>query len=408
MDNAIEIKNLSKKYLRGSSASYYTLRETLAALTSSTVKRKAKSTTAKKSGFWALDNISLSVKRGEVLGIVGPNGAGKSTLLKILSKITYPTKGEAVLAGRVGSLLEVGTGFHQELTGRENIFLNGAVLGMTRDEVKRKFNQIVEFSGVEGFLDTPVKRYSSGMQIRLAFAVAAHLDPEILLVDEVLSVGDAEFQKRSLGKMEEISQENKRTILFVSHNLSAVRRLCTRVIFLRNGKIVADGEPQMVIDEYLDLVSKSSEDLEKRKDRKGTGIVKLVGYEFHNQNKKRVNGFVAGEDCYIRLRLKKTKRIKSVDILLQIVDGEGTKVCVLGNKLAGDTLDIKSETFECKIPKLPLTRGDYYVNASINADKEISDSLMNAFNIKVVSENYFESSLLYMDYGKTFVNHSWD
>src|SRR6201998_136403 len=199
--------------------------------------------------FWALKDVSFEVKRGEVLGIIGRNGAGKSTLLKILSRITEPTEGRVTLRGRVASLLEVGTGFHPELTGRENIFLNGAILGMTRAEIRRKFDEIVAFAGVEKFLDTAVKRYSSGMYMRLAFAVAAHLEPEILVVDEVLAVGDAEFQKKCLGKMKEVSKGG-RTILFVSHNMVAMRSLCDRVIWLATGRLVNEGEPGNVIGRY--------------------------------------------------------------------------------------------------------------------------------------------------------------
>ena len=200
--------------------------------------------------FWALRDVSFDVQQGEVLGIIGRNGAGKSTLLKILSRITEPTAGRVTLRGRVASLLEVGTGFHPELTGRENIFLNGAILGMSRAEIRRKFDEIVAFAEVEQFLDTPVKRYSSGMYVRLAFAVAAHLEPEILVVDEVLAVGDAEFQKKCLGKMGEVAKGG-RTVLFVSHNMAAIRRLCSRVILLKNGRITQSGNVNQCIDTYL-------------------------------------------------------------------------------------------------------------------------------------------------------------
>jgi lipopolysaccharide transport system ATP-binding protein len=203
--------------------------------------------------FWALDNVSFEVKQGEVLGIIGRNGAGKSTLLKILSQVTTPTSGEIKVRGRIASLLEVGTGFHPELTGRENIFLNGAILGMTKAEIKRKFEEIVDFSGVEEFIDTPVKRYSSGMYVRLAFAVAAHLEPEILIVDEVLAVGDAEFQKKCLGKMQDVSQKQGRTILFVSHNLLAVRQLCGRAVLMQNGRLVRDGLTDDVTNHYTEI-----------------------------------------------------------------------------------------------------------------------------------------------------------
>lgn len=250
MKKVIEVKNLSKKYTLNPSgrAEYLALRDVAANLISNPLKFL--SNESKKNAFWALKNINFYVREGEVLGIVGPNGAGKSTLLKILTRITPPTIGSATLRGRVASLLEVGTGFHPELTGRENVFLNGAILGMKRSEVKKKFDEIVVFAGVEKFIDTPVKYFSSGMQVRLAFSVAAHLDSDILLVDEVLSVGDAEFQKKSLGKMESVRKQG-RTVLFVSHNLSAIASLCQRALLLKSGRIVSSGSPELVISEYL-------------------------------------------------------------------------------------------------------------------------------------------------------------
>lgn len=249
--NAISAQKLSKQYTLGShgSGSYVALRDIISAPFS------GKSSQSK---FWAMKNVSFEVEQGEVFGIIGANGAGKSTLLKILSKITPPTRGTAKLQGQVGSLLEVGTGFHPELTGRENIFLNGALLGMSRSEIRRNFDDIVIFSGVEEFLDTPVKRYSSGMQVRLAFAVAAHLEPEILLVDEVLAVGDAQFQKKSFGKMEQVTQNDGRTILFVSHNMNAVQKLCKRSMLLDKGELVMIDNTEKVIHEYLNKHAQQS------------------------------------------------------------------------------------------------------------------------------------------------------
>jgi len=259
-DIAIKVENVSKKYRLGPAQERHdTLRDALMAAVQAPLDRLRPD--GRGSGgddeIWALKDISFEVQRGEVLGIIGPNGAGKSTLLKILSRITHPTEGWAVINGRVGSLLEVGTGFHHELTGRENIYLNGAILGMTRAEIDRKFDEIVEFSGVEKFIDTPVKRYSSGMHVRLAFSVAAHLDPEILLIDEVLSVGDAAFQKKCLGKMGDVASEG-RTVLFVSHNMVAVQNLCERVIWLSDGTIAGEGRPSRVVSEYLEASFSSS------------------------------------------------------------------------------------------------------------------------------------------------------
>jgi lipopolysaccharide transport system ATP-binding protein len=244
----IEVEGLSKRYRLGQlQAGYDTLRDTIAHGANRLLNREHRPPAEE---IWALDDVSFSVEQGEVLGVIGPNGAGKSTLLKILTRITTPTRGSAVIRGRVGSLLEVGTGFHGELTGRENIYLNGSILGMRRREITRKLPEIIEFSGVERFIDTPVKRYSSGMYVRLAFSVAAHLEPEILLVDEVLAVGDAEFQRRCLGRMEELSSHG-RTVLFVSHQMQVLARLCDRAILLREGRVVQDGSSEQVVAHYL-------------------------------------------------------------------------------------------------------------------------------------------------------------
>jgi lipopolysaccharide transport system ATP-binding protein len=261
-DIAIRVEGLSKQYrIGGPQARYKTLRESLVSAAQAPIRRAGKllrgeAATDHQETIWALKDVSFEVKHGEVLGIIGRNGAGKSTLLKILSRITAPTEGTVDLYGRVGSLLEVGTGFHPELTGRENIYLNGAILGMKRNEIERKFDEIVAFAELEKFLDTPVKHYSSGMYVRLAFAVAAHLDPEILLVDEVLAVGDAAFQKKCLGKMGEVAGEG-RTVLFVSHNMAAVQRLCEQTVLIRDGSLAFSGPSEAVVRAYLTQSTKS-------------------------------------------------------------------------------------------------------------------------------------------------------
>ena len=250
---AIKVESLSKQYVIGHNRrGYETFREAVTRNIVTPFRRLAgKFAESGAEKLWALKDVSFEVAKGEVVGIIGPNGAGKSTLLKILSRITEPTEGQIEMRGRVASLLEVGTGFHQELTGSENIYLNGAILGMTRAEINRKFDNIVEFAGVRKFIDTPVKHYSSGMYVRLAFAVAAHLEPDILIVDEVLAVGDAEFQKKSLGKMAEVAQGG-RTVLFVSHNMAAVNRLCGRCLLLNSGKLAAQGDTQSVTAQYIE------------------------------------------------------------------------------------------------------------------------------------------------------------
>ena len=284
----IRVENLSKQYRIGQyEAAYKTLRESIMNVFS---RRDGNRET-----IWALKDVSFQVNRGEVVGIIGRNGAGKSTLLKILCRVTEPTEGHAYINGRVGSLLEVGTGFHPELTGSENIFLNGAILGMRKAEIERKFDEIVAFAEIEKFIDTPVKRYSSGMYVRLAFAVAAHLEPEILLVDEVLAVGDVAFQKKCLGKMENISKQG-RTVLFVSHNMAAINALCDRVIFLDEGKIMEIGRTADVIAEYLSSIQKFSEQsLRERMDRSGTGKARITNISLVSTDGETLEQLLSGQ-----------------------------------------------------------------------------------------------------------------
>ena len=252
--------------------------------------------------FWALRDVNLEIKQGEVVGIIGRNGAGKSTLLKLLSRITEPTAGRIHLKGRVASLLEVGTGFHPELTGRENIFLNGAILGMTRLEIKRKFDEIVAFAEIEKFLDTPVKRYCCGMYVRLAFAVAAHLEPEILIVDEVLAVGDAEFQKKCIGKMEDVSARQGRTVLFVSHQMPVIQNLCPRCLLLREGRLLQEGKTADVVNAYLSITTQlTGEPLSARKDRQGVGDSRIQGIEYYDVDGNSVSEAVSGKALVIRV-----------------------------------------------------------------------------------------------------------
>jgi len=288
----ISIKNLGKKYnIAHQRGRYIALRDILANILRSPfkfAKHKAKQIVGleTKEEFWALRNINLEVNKGDIVGIIGANGAGKSTLLKILTGITPPTEGEIIMRGKVASLLEVGTGFHPELTGRENIFLNGAILGMAKKEIARKFDEIVAFSGIEKFLDTPVKYYSSGMYVRLAFSVAAHMEPDILLVDEVLAVGDAEFQKKCLGKMEEVTKKEGRTILFVSHNMGAIQRLCPKTILLEKGKVKMFGKTEEVVNFYLDDVRSRSTEANFESEHYGDDIAVLhsarIVDELHN------------------------------------------------------------------------------------------------------------------------------
>jgi lipopolysaccharide transport system ATP-binding protein len=334
-DTVISVENLSKRYLIGHLAAKRERHPTLRDALVRGVRNYTRNATQALSGqrivpgdeveeFWALKDVSFEVKRGEVIGIIGRNGAGKSTLLKILSRITEPTEGRVVLQGRVASLLEVGTGFHQELTGRENIFLNGAILGMTRREIRRKFDAIVDFAEVEKFLDTPVKRYSSGMYVRLAFAVAAHLEPEILIVDEVLAVGDAEFQKKCLGKMEGVVRDG-RTVLFVSHQISAINQLCRHVVWLDRGRVVACGETRAMLAKYLSM---GSSDLpiaiiQEPNDKTGLFFSKVSVLDKDGNPSSELDSLAP---FYISLHYEVSKRLPKVELAIHVKTTDGISV----------------------------------------------------------------------------------
>jgi lipopolysaccharide transport system ATP-binding protein len=303
MPDAIEVHELSKSYRIGQmQAAYGTLRDSL---TRTAARATGHEKPHHREEIWALRDVSFSVREGEVLGVIGRNGAGKSTLLKLLTRITAPTSGRAIIRGRVGSLLEVGTGFNPELTGRENVFLNGSILGMKRREIQRKFDDIVEFSGIAKFIDTPVKRYSSGMYVRLAFSVAAHLEPEILLVDEVLAVGDAEFQQRCLGRMEDFSGTG-RTVLFVSHNMQTINQLCDRVIWLDGGAIAENGDPSEVVSHYLHTASVSGSTMSWTDDESAPGddLARLLAARVVNETGETVDTTDVREGVGVEIRFR--------------------------------------------------------------------------------------------------------
>lgn len=314
---------------------------------------------------WALQNISFEVEQGQVLGIIGKNGAGKSTLLKLLSRVTAPTKGEIKAKGRIASLLEVGTGFHPELTGRENIFLNGAILGMTKTEIRRKFDEIVDFSGVARYVDTPVKRYSSGMYVRLAFAVAAHLESEILIVDEVLAVGDADFQKKCLGKMGEVSRKDGRTILFVSHNMTAVKTLCNKGLLLRNGQTELSGDTDTVIREYFKLNSDGANtELKDRKDRLGNQKFKFTDVAFYNERGDMVNEVISGEYLRIRIYAECSSELNPEKVLFGINfcdHYDDVMLAFLSDEMGGFHFSPSKGYFEIIVPNIYLRANVYYI-----------------------------------------------
>lgn len=365
-DKIIEVKNISKKYRIGSVSSYYSLRDVIAGIAKSPAqlfKKRAKVDEEIYSDeFWALKDVSFDINRGDILGVVGANGAGKSTLLKILTQITPPTKGEALLRGRVASLLEVGTGFHPELTARENIYLNGAILGMKRWEISNKFDQIIEFAEVGQFLDTPVKHFSSGMYMKLAFSVAAHLEPEILLVDEVLAVGDAAFQKKSLGKMSEVTKQGGRTIIFVSHNMGAIQSLCNRAILLDKGQLKSIGKTEAVVEKYLKNSIGAKEILIKdRRDRQGSGKLKVTKVYFKDKDSKVTTFLRSGEDVEIIVEYKVSDNsLKKFDFSIGIDSFlNQTRIAFIGNQMFGKKVNILENPLRIKIKRLPLNAGRY-------------------------------------------------
>ena len=369
-DTIIAVSELSKRYRLGHLARYDTLRDALG----HGIRRLARFGREDRAGaaredFWALRDVSFEVKRGEVIGIIGRNGAGKSTLLKILSRITEPTTGTIELRGRVASLLEVGTGFHPELSGRENVFLNGAILGMSRGEIRRKFDEIVAFAEVERFLDTPVKHYSSGMYVRLAFAVAAHLEPEILVVDEVLAVGDAQFQKKCLGKMRQVSSGEGRTVLFVSHNMPAVQALCQRALHLHGGRIVASGEVDPVISRYL-------ADMAPRNGRTEAGPValgsslKLVAIRLPETPVK------SGEPLEFDLDLAAQRSVTLAAAAVLVYSSSDARVAIMDLRPFGLPAAMGAEQLwriRCRVSALPLVEGNYSIGLFAQTDDFCGD-----------------------------------
>ncbi|HBB89354.1 MAG TPA: ABC transporter ATP-binding protein [Blastocatellia bacterium] len=375
MSAIIKVENLNKQYQIGARAEpYETFRESLAGA----LRKRFRGLRGEKNGdggsepFWALRDIDFEVKPGEVLGVIGRNGAGKSTLLKILSRITEPTSGRIELYGRVASLLEVGTGFHPELTGRENIFLNGAILGMRRAEIERKFDEIVAFAEIDQFLDTPVKRYSSGMYVRLAFAVAAHLEPEILIIDEVLAVGDAAFQKKCLGKISSVAQQG-RTVLFVSHNLVAVKAMCSRAILLQQGRLVDDGPPTRVVNNYLGAGRTSRAEIQwLGPAAPGTNIFRLRGVRLRNLAGEVTSNLSSEESFTIEIDYQTLSSGSSLGATVLLFDSDGVHVfSSLSNrepKWHGKTFPAGTFRSTCRVPGNLLPDGRFDVSVLVWAN----------------------------------------
>jgi lipopolysaccharide transport system ATP-binding protein len=363
--------------------------------------------------IWALNDVSLEVKQGEVLGIIGRNGAGKSTLLKILSRVTAPTSGEVRLKGRIASLLEVGTGFHPELTGRENIFLNGAILGMTGAEIRGKFDEIVAFSGVEKFIDTPVKRYSSGMYVRLAFGVAAHLEPEILVVDEVLAVGDAAFQKKCLGKMEDVAKQG-RTVLFVSHNMAAIQNLCQRVVLIDQGKLEKDGQARSVINAYIERIFElTTTSLMDRTDRSGLGDIFVSAIEFLGHEGNQIPHATSGEELIIRLHYKSRGKqvLKNCRVSVSIHKDERVYFLMSTELVNKTQLDLKGNGYiDFIVPELPLSQGTYYLVPFVESNHIIQDWIVGGAQLSVTDGDFYGTGKNYprgWQGASVLVKHRW-
>lgn len=366
---------------------------------------------------WALQNINFEVKKGEILGIIGKNGAGKSTLLKVLSKVTGPTKGQIKVNGRIASLLEVGTGFHPELTGRENIFLNGAILGMSKKEIKAKLDEIIDFSGIGKYLDTPVKRYSSGMKVRLGFAVAAHLEPEILIVDEVLAVGDAEFQKRCIGKMNDVSKNEGRTVLFVSHNMASVMELCDRALLMQNGTVHSTGKVADIIPLYLNAfkAEEITSDLSKIKTRTGSGKIKFSKIEVLDDANNKIDFALSGQKVKLRTYCTINDAVFSgkIHMSIKFVDENDVTLFHMSNSVSnGKEFEINknenSFTVDCDIEKLPLNAGTYKFHLFISNLQEVFDEINFAGELKVEGGNFFPSGKLPSPQNSKFlVENKW-
>jgi len=410
MKPIIEIQNVSKQYLLGEAAGIYgSLREALTSAVRNSFRGMVPGSRSSEKGnsrreFWALQDISLDIEKGDTVAIIGSNGAGKSTLLKILSRITDPTGGQVIVRGRMASLLEVGTGFHPELTGRENIYLNGSILGMRKEEIDAKFEEITNFAGIGKFLDTPVKRYSSGMYVRLAFSIAAHLDPEILVVDEVLAVGDVAFQKKCLGKMAEACQQN-RTVLFVSHNLAAVEALCNKGLVLQHGRAVFSGTAKEAIQFYLQNVSgegapSSSHivDLSKAAGRVAKYRPQLKRVELYTENDQPLTGeFPVGGPLKAIITIGLEEPCTSFDASIAFDTTSGQRICTAHSAYEPSRVHEErqgEQVFICQIPSLPLLPGEYRVGVGLDIAGYEVDWVDDAARISVIKSDFYGTGIV--------------
>jgi lipopolysaccharide transport system ATP-binding protein len=411
MEPIISTRGLSKSYQirSGQKKRYSTLRDDLSDFAQGLLKGKI--WRSRTEDFWALKDVNLDIYPGEVVGIIGRNGAGKSTLLKILSRVVQPTSGEATLQGRVASLLEVGTGFHPELTGRENIFISGAVLGMKRIEIKQKFDEIVAFAEVEKFLDMPVKRYSSGMYMRLAFAVAAHLEADILLVDEVLAVGDAGFQKKCLGKIENLTSAEGRTVLFVSHNMAAIQGLCNEAVLLERGQVLQKGRPALAIEQYLsELARENSNSGEIFLQPDTAQLIRSI--RIKNHQGEITSDLLMGEAMVTEIEVVESSKYPDLVAGVTIENIEGIKVFAFHSAMTATTLMRSNNvlTIKCFIQELRLTPGKYWLTISlVRGLFEYLERLERVMEFTVLDADVYGTGFLVSrDYGVTYVNGTWE
>ncbi len=414
-DVAIRVEGMGKRYRIGSGPTepYGSLRDSLMRSVKAPLRRlRGESGGSAQRDVWALKDVSFEVKHGEAVGIIGRNGAGKSTLLKLLSRITEPTAGKAEVYGRVGSLLEVGTGFHPELTGRENIYLNGAVMGMSRADIRRRFDEIVDFSGVETYLDTPVKRYSSGMYMRLAFAVAAHLEPEILVVDEVLAVGDAGFQKKCLGKMGDVAKGG-RTVLLVSHNMAAVSALCRRSLVVERGRIGYDGTNHEAIVHYLDSQNSiKGASIAERYDRRGNGAIRFSRFWLEDIRGNIVDTVCSGDDVRLvtEYQARDSQSLGAITLSLGVNGQMGERLTTLWSE-ATDTVwkdAPEAGRLVCRLSKLPLNAGRYTMTIFGCVNGIIADWVIEAAAFDVVQGDYYGTGRIpHQENGPILFDQAW-
>jgi len=420
-DTVIRVEHLGKKYIigtngAGSDGLRHAIHDLFTAPFKNGSKKESSTNIQHSEEFWALKDISFDVKQGEVVGIIGRNGAGKSTLLKILSRITEPTTGRLGIRGRVASLLEVGTGFHPELTGRENVFLNGAILGMSREEIKRKFDEIVAFAEIEKFIDTPVKRYSSGMYVRLAFAVAAHLEPEILIIDEVLAVGDYEFQRRCLGKMNKVARSG-RTVLFVSHNMTAIEELCQQSILLKNGRIEHSGPTHQVVADYLtSTVGDSAWEIDEHTDREGTGNARITRLELLSaETRMPVTSLMFRQSFRLRIHYNASKRLTDPRFGFALLSDKGERVFQTETTEVNFRIPAIEEgdgRFDCLVSTPNLLPGLFHLEVWIveRVNVTFADHIYRVGRIEIGVDPLQEeqmASLTYAGRGRVFMDCQW-